>query len=78
LLDPLPEPDVTLAFFLEVRAAQVNRLQTSETRPFRVRGIPIRPTNPKPYGDGQVYSGSLKDPRTRAVIEARYPASLLD
>jgi hypothetical protein len=71
-------PVVTLAFFLEVMASRVNRLQEAEIRPIRVRGIPVRPNAPKVYADGQVYSGSVKDPRTRAIIDARYPSGLLD
>src|SRR5262249_15629892 len=78
-LTPQPiTPDVTHAFFLEVMAARVNRLQEAEVRPVRLRGIPVRPGNQKVYADGSVYTGSLKDPRTRVLVDARYPGALLD
>src|SRR5262249_55645110 len=32
----------------------------------------------KVYAGGSVYTGSLKDPRTRVLVDARYPGALLD
>lgn len=68
----------TVGAFVEIMAGRIDRLHEASVNVVRLRGIPVRPTNTRPYGDGHVYSGGVRDPRSRVAIDARYPAVILD